>query len=152
MIKTNLYHKKCFWKPHFDKAVRLLLKDNTFRISSHIRYSTNTWCDHDKIDLDKLETIMMEVLMKERQSYLFEVETEYNTETHFETITKAVFRTEYNDNKDIVIVVRENLLVTTWLQDKADRHCTLNPKKYVNLGLTNSSLSSIIDNVRRTQK
>lgn len=137
MTKTNLYHKKVYWKKYLDKAVRVLLKDNTFRISSHIRYSTNTWCDHDKVDLDKLETIMMEVLMKERQSYLFEVETVYDTETRFETITKAVFRTEYDNNKDIVIVVREHTIVTAWLQDKDDRHCTLNPKKYVNLGLTN---------------
>ena len=74
--------------------------------------------------------------MKERQSYLFEVETEYNTETRFETITKAVFRTEYNDTKDIVIVVREGIIVTAWLQNKEDKHCTLNLKKYVNLGLT----------------
>lgn len=133
MIKTNLYHKKVFWKKHFDKALCFLITSDTIKVSSHIKGSTNTWCDHDKININKLIAIVYGCKNRLNKHYLFEVETEYDTETRFEKVTKAVIRTEYNYNKDIIIVLRENMIVTAWLNDKGDKHQTLDYKKYVNL-------------------
>lgn len=63
-----------------------------------------------------------------RPYYLFEIEA--NDINGSEQITKGVFRTSYNREYDIVIVVRKNKIVTAWLQKKADTHCTLDRNKY----------------------
>ena len=133
MIKTNLYHKKVFWKKHFDKALCFLVTSDTIKVSSHIKGNTSNWCDHNKININKLIAIVYGCKNRINKHYLFEVETEYNTVTGFEKVTKAVIRTEYNCNKDIIIVLRKNIIVTAWLNDKDDKHITLDDKKYVNL-------------------
>lgn len=132
MIKKNLYHKKVFWKKHFDKALCFLITSDKIIVSSHIKNTTNKWCGHDAININKLIAIVYGCKNRQNKHYLFEVETEYNTEIKFEKIVKAVIRTEYNYEKDIIIVLRENTIVTAWLNDKTDKHYTLDYKKYVN--------------------
>lgn len=132
MIRTNLYHKRIFWKQRFDKALIYLVHNDTpLYVSQHIINTKNEWCDHDKIDIGRLINIVYRCRNRTQKHYLFEVETEYNTETKYEKITKAVIRTEYDDNKDIVIVLRDNRIITAWLNNKTDRHQTLDYKKYV---------------------
>ena len=131
MKVKNLYHKKVYWKRHFDKAVQKLITDKV-RVSDHIKIDNQkiAWCGHNKIELNKLLAITYDYVEKKIGGYLFEVETEYDTKTKVEVITKAVFRTEFNKEKDIVIVVRKNTIITAWLQDKNDKHSTLDSSKY----------------------
>lgn len=131
MIKTNLYHKRQYWKRRFDKALYFLVNPNdNIKISEHFINNINTNFKH-RIDIDKLYSILYKCTTWRQDCYLFEVETEYNTENHFEKITKAVFRTNYDKDYDIAIVVRKNKVITAWLNNVDDRHFTLNEKAYV---------------------
>ena len=135
MTIKNLYHKKVYWKKWFDKAVKYLINNKEdITVSRHFKVDNRErgWCGHNEITLDDLLDIIVDYSNMNRQGYLFEVETEYDTKTKYEEITKAVFRTEYDNDRDIVIVVRKNFIVTAWLQNKDDKHSTLDSRKYVN--------------------
>ena len=129
MIITTLYHKHCYWKKRYDRALSFLVTDH-MRVSSHIKNNTNKWCDHDKIYIEKLIAITHACANHTKPHLLFEVECNYDTETKFDEIVKAVIRTEWNDTKDIVIVIRKGIIITAWLQEKGDKHYTLDSKKY----------------------
>ena len=127
MVK-NLYHKQVYWKRWFDTAICKLIDVNQpLKISSHFNreHTNNKMHGNHLVDTDKL----IQIVYKRIKSYLFEVETEY--ENHIETITKAVFRAPYDDEKDVVIVVRNNLIVTAWFNHNDDKHMTLDASKYV---------------------
>lgn len=124
----RLYHKKVYWKKSLDKALCYLITSDRIRVSDHIKNTTNKWCGHDKININKLIAIVYGCKNRTNQHYLFEVETELKNGQ--EWITKAVIRTAYNKDKEVVIVLRENVIVTAWLQDKEDRHNTLDSNKY----------------------
>jgi hypothetical protein len=124
----RLYHKKVYWKKELDKALCYLITSDYIKVTNHIKYSTNKWCGHDRINVNKLIAIVYGCKNRTNKHYLFEVETNYSCGR--EWITKAVIRTEYNDYNDVVIVLRKNTIVTAWLQNKDDRHDTLDKEKY----------------------
>ena len=45
-------------------------------------------------------------------------------------ITKWVVRMPYDDGRDISVVVRDNVIITAWLNNKDDIHCTLDLYQY----------------------
>ena len=71
MIKTNLYHKKVFWKKHFDKALCFLVNNDTIKVSSHIKNNTSNWCGHNKININKLIAIVYGCKNRINKHYLF---------------------------------------------------------------------------------
>ena len=107
-IKT-LYHKHCYWRKRYDKALFYLVTDY-MRVSNHIKYNTNKWCGHDKVWIDRLLAIVYGCANRTKPHLLFEVECEYD--------------------KDVIIVIRKGAIVTAWLQDKNDKHHTLDDSKY----------------------
>lgn len=123
----KLYHREIFWKDYFNSAVQRLISTENIKVTRHIKVDNvnRTHCQHNKININSLVAITYEAKNRVRPYYLFEVET-----NEFDNITKAVFRTDYNTMYDIVIVVRKNLIVTAWLQKKADTHRTLDVSKY----------------------
>ena len=122
-----LYHREVFWRNEFDKALSELIKTDHILVSKHIKNTTNTWCDHDKISINKLIAITYGCKNGINDYYLFEVEITNGV------ISKAVFRTSYSADKDIIIVVRHNFIVTAWLNNKEDTHVTLDDTKYSKL-------------------
>lgn len=127
-VKT-LYHKHCYWKKRYDRALSYLVTDY-MRVSSHIKYNTNKWCGHDKVWINRLLAIVYGCANRTKPHLLFEVECEYDTETRYDEITKAVIRAEWNEIKDVTVVIRKGIIVTAWLQDKDDKHHTLDDSKY----------------------
>jgi hypothetical protein len=131
MIKKNIYHKNCYWKKRFDGAIHFLIDtERPIEISRHELKNLNKDRKHAVTVDDLYRTLYLCKTLKQK-SYLFEVETEYNTEDHFEKITKAVIRTKYDDTQDITMVIRQNKIVTAWLNSNEDKHFTLNEKSYV---------------------
>lgn len=45
-------------------------------------------------------------------------------------LTKLVLRFSYDKTRDVVVVVRDGVLITAWLNDKSDSHGTLDRSKY----------------------
>ena len=126
----KLYHREIFWKDEFENAVQEWIATDFVKVSSHIKNDNKnrTHCKHNEIDINALISTTYKVRNRVRPYYLFDIETDDINGS--EQITKAVFRTSFNKNYDIVIVVRKNKIVTAWLQIKADTHCTLDKTKY----------------------
>lgn len=58
------------------------------------------------------------------------IEVEVDRET--EKVTKRVFRVEYDDVLDLVMVITSDwVLKTVWFNRRDDLHCTLDESKYV---------------------
>lgn len=115
----KLYHREVFWKDEFENAVQELITTDFIKVSSHIKNDSKNrkHCKHNEIDVNTLISITYKVRNKVRPYYLFEVEIDDVNGS--EQITKAVFRTNFNREYDIVIVVRKNKIVTAWLQKKS---------------------------------
>ena len=79
------------------------------------------------IEREKLLTIVNS--LKTNPVLPFEVEITKDGTTY--NITKIVVRTSYDDKRDISIVLRENMIVTAWLNYKIDEHKTLDESKYI---------------------
>jgi acid phosphatase class B len=78
----------------------------------------------------ELDRIIDELIDNKRCYFLYEVETQAKDE-----ITKCVLRTSYDLDRDISIVFAtskdgKNIVKTAWLNDKNDRHFSLDKSKY----------------------
>jgi hypothetical protein len=78
----------------------------------------------------ELDRIIDEIIDKKRNYFLYEVET-----TMHDEVFKAVVRTSYDLDRDISVVFalsKKNELIvrTAWLNNKSDRHTTLDKSKY----------------------
>lgn len=126
----SLYHKKVYWKKWFDKAARRLFYSNAYSLHmyEHCMFSKNT---HD-INIWRLGQILDDIQKRKQNYYLYEVETYYHYDTHFEEIIKAVIRTTYDKDHDICIVFDKYKIRTAWLNNKNDYHTTLDYNKYYN--------------------
>ena len=120
MIK--LYHKDVFWLDSFNAKSLVLIK-SVKRLSNHL------WEHIDKhtqirynIDVAKLYLILNSI--NESNCYPFEVETTDDI------VTKCVIRCEYDESRDISIVVRNGFIVTCFLNNKWDVHDSLDRSKY----------------------
>ena len=54
----------------------------------------------------------------------------FEVETTDGIVTKCVIRCEYDESRDISIVVRDGFVLTSWLNQKNDFHATLDRSKY----------------------
>lgn len=122
-----LYHRDCFWQNSFyNRMKRDLMNEEYMVLSNHLEsYFKNRTRSHE-IDRDRLIRCVMNIFYNRRWNELFEVEIEDGR------IVKAVVRTNYNKTQDICIVFRKGLVVTAWLNDREDKHPTLDKKKYYN--------------------
>ena len=118
----RLYHKEVFWKNNFDEE-SLNLVYNVKKLSYHLNEHLNN-PDEKHLYLKKdifkgLEDI------KQNKGYLFEVAVENGR------VTKAVYRINLNSDYDICIVIREEKVVTAWINRTTDEHRTLDTQKYM---------------------
>ena len=120
MIK--LYHKDVFWLDSFIAQSLTLIKSVKI-LSKHLwEHIDNSTQKRYNIDVAKLYLILKSI--NESNCYPFEVETTDDI------VTKCVIRCEYDETRDISIVVRDGFVLTSWLNQKDDRHETLDRSKY----------------------
>lgn len=119
----NLYHKEVFWKDSFDKEAMLLVY-SVEKMSFHLLQHLNNADEKHEYTVKGLLKALYEIKTN-NNGYLFEVEEENGR------VTKAVYRTKYDDRKDICIVIRKGIIVTAWINYKNDNHFTLDKTKYV---------------------
>jgi hypothetical protein len=58
------------------------------------------------------------------------VEEIFEVEATNGKVTKFAARTSYDETRDLILVVRGNVVVTVWINLKSDTHKTLNKTKY----------------------
>ena len=120
MIK--LYHKDVFWLDSFNTQSLSLIK-SVKRLSKHLwEHIDNSTQKRYNIDVAKLYLSLNSI--NESNCYPFEVETTDDI------VTKCAIRCEYDDTRDISIVVRYGFVATSWLNDRCDLHVTLDRSKY----------------------
>ena len=124
---SRLYHKKVFWHNSFDELAKSLFNKNySLHLFEHLLYST----DKHGMTMRELDRIIDELMENKRCYFLYEVET-----VSKDKISKCVLRTGYDVDRDISIVFANNkdgklIVKTAWLNNKLDRHFTLNSRKY----------------------
>ena len=120
MIK--LYHKDVYFLPHFNTQSLSIIK-SVKRLSKHLwEHIDNSTQKRYNIDVAKLYLILNSI--NESNCYPFEVETTDGI------VTKCVIRCEYDESRDISIVVRDGFITTSWLNDRLDFHVSLDRSKY----------------------
>ena len=120
MIK--LYHKDFYFLPHFNTQSLSLIK-SVKRLSKHLwEHIDNSTQKRYNIDVAKLYLSLNSI--NESNCYPFEVETTNGI------VTKCVIRCEYDEGRDISIVIRDGFVATSWLNDRCDLHVTLDRSKY----------------------
>lgn len=119
---NKLYHKEVFWNNRFDKEAMNLVY-MAYRLSFHLKEHLN---NPDRKHLYNESDIWgcLERI-KNDEGYLFEVETSNGK------VCKSVYRVKYNDNTDMCIVIRPEMIVTAWVNKHDDKHSTLDTAKYV---------------------
>lgn len=124
---SRLYHRQVFWHKSFDLLAKELFNKNySLHLFEHLLYST----DKHGMTMRELDRIIDELIDNKRHYFLYEVETKGK-----DNIVKCVLRTNYNLDKDISIVFaiskkNELIVKTAWLNNKDDRHTTLDKSKY----------------------
>jgi hypothetical protein len=120
-----LYHKKVYWDKQFDVDARKIMEKEEYTFSQHLlknlRYSK---AKRRQITEERLSQILYNIRDRKQNYYLYEVEVKNGN------VVKAVVRTSYDKEDDISIVYRDKCIVTAWLNEKSDRHFTLDKKKY----------------------
>ena len=120
-----LYHKKVYWDKQFDVDARKIMEKEKYTFSNHLlknlRYSK---AKRRQITEERLSQILYNIRDRKQNYYLYEVEVKNGN------VVKAVVRTSYDKENDISIVYRNECIVTAWLNEKGDRHFTLDKKKY----------------------
>jgi hypothetical protein len=120
-----LYHKKVYWDKRFDIDARKIMEKEEYTFSQHLlknlRYSK---AKRRQITEERLSQILYNIRDRKQNYYLYEVEVKNGN------VVKAVVRTSYDKEDDISIVYRDKCIVTAWLNEKSDRHFTLDKKKY----------------------
>lgn len=119
----NLYHKEVFWKNNFEKEA-LDLVFTVRRLSYHLLEHLNNADEKHEYTLKGISKAFNAIKF-DNKGYLFEVE-----ETDGK-VTKAVYRVQYDNDKDICLVIRKGLIATAWVNKKNDKHFTLDKTKYV---------------------
>ena len=103
-----------------------LMNEEYMVLSSHLEHHFLDKTRSHEINRNKLIGCVGNIFYNRRWHELFEVEI---IDGH---VVKAVIRTNYNRDKDICIVFRKNLVVTAWLNDRHDKHSSLDKSKYYN--------------------
>ena len=125
----RLYHKNVFWKHYFDRASGRLIYNQNLDFSYHLCNQKYTDRNHS-FSLMRLARIIMNIQKHSQYYTIYEVQTIFDNVLNMERIIKVCVRTEYDDTYDISIVISEDCIVTAWLNDKYDRHNTLDDARY----------------------
>ena len=124
---NRLYHKKVYWHKSFDVLAKELFNKNySLHLFEYLLYSTDK---HD-MTMRELDRIIDELIDNKKCYFLYEVETRAKDE-----IIKCAIRTSYDLDRDISIVFAvskdgKNILKTALLNNKRDKHNTLDKSKY----------------------
>lgn len=122
MSTIRLYHSSIYFLPRFNTQSLALIK-SVKNLSNHLwEHIDNSTQKRYNIDVAKLYLILNSI--NESNCYPFEVETTDGI------VTKCVIRCEYDETRDISIVVREGFVVTCWVNNNDDLHDTLDRSKY----------------------
>jgi len=127
-VSVALLHSEVFMPKWVKETV--MAKERKIRnayLSKHCE--DNLFISNFKHDIEREKLLGIVNSLKTNPVMPFEVEitkdgTNYN-------VTKIVIRTNYNDERDISIVLRGNMIVTAWLNYKIDEHKTLDESKYI---------------------
>ena len=127
-----LYHREVYWLPHFDSESKQLLLSVT-RLSNHL-YDHIENSNKPRYDINVPTLYLIVQGLYDKDIKPFEVEVDYNNK-----VVKMVIRTSYDNDRDISMVVRDGLIVTAWLNNKLDKHNSLDYSKYINKPLDNDN-------------
>ena len=118
---TKLYHREVHWLDSFDSQSLTLIR-SIERLSNHVYEHIESGKARYSFTVDKLYVILKNI--NESNCHPFEVETTDGI------VTKCVIRCEYDESRDISIVVRDGFVVTVWVNSNMDKHGTLDRSKY----------------------
>ena len=107
------------------KKQKKMLIDNGYTKSLHIitdRLNNSKFDHKHDYNSKQLESAIFRMVYSDVEP--FEVETTNSK------VTKYVIRIEFDDLRDISIVVRGNVIITAWINYKDDKHYTLDKSKY----------------------
>lgn len=113
-----------------NKAMRVQAIKKNYKCSWHFK------TDHSKLNrdlkhlIDEEELLALAKKLEDSPLEPFEVELTYNNYSKRYDVTKQVVRLPLNENTDVAIVFRFDTIVTAWLNNKLDKHYTLNEAKY----------------------
>lgn len=120
MENIKLYHKTIFWEKRFNVEALEIMKsaERAKKFSKHLI--------NDRLQKDKNRQFTIEDILTalSNHGYIFEVETKNGK------VTKACTRFNFTDNKDLIVVCRESIIITAWTCRKHDIHNTLDISKY----------------------
>jgi len=119
---SKLYHKEVYWEDWFNEGAKNLV-NSELKLSRHMNEHLDNVDDKHDVDICKLYLIVKE-LKKNMFVMPFEVEVDNGK------VTKCVIRTKYDDKRDISIVFRYGLIVTSYLNKNVDLHNSLDYSKY----------------------
>mgnify|MGYP001166103978 CR=1 FL=1 len=117
-----LYHHQVFWPEHVDRQVRAF---RTLRLSRPTPHGRKEARQDRYADLIRLpRTVYVP------NTTAFEAETADDG-----IITKLCVRQVYDDDRDLSLVLRPGnrgnwFIITAWLNERSDRHSTLNRAAY----------------------
>lgn len=122
MSTIKLYHSSIYFLDSFNSQSLTLIK-SVKNLSNHLwERIDNSNQKRYNIDVAKLYLILNAI--NESNCHPFEVETTDGI------VTKCVIRYEYDESRNISIVVRDGFVLTSWLNQKNDFHATLDRSKY----------------------
>lgn len=124
--EIKLYHREVAWDDYFDYICRRMLNTMDIVLSEHAK------AQFDQRDIDK--GYIFALLKYNRKGEIFEVEKQGKY------VEKFVIRMPYDLQKDVCIVLRVKidddtnyrclLMQTVWLNNRDDKHYTLDETKY----------------------
>lgn len=110
------------WENRFDVESTKLVQ-STDRISEHLNNHILFKDKKHNLDLIGLYKVVSD-LKTYNKVKPFEIELDKGN------VTKCVVRARYDDINDICIVFRHNLIVTAYINERNDKHTTLDKTKY----------------------
>ena len=145
---TLLFHSDVFVPEHAQKLVHQLqrnLKD--YYLSKHFEEHLNNQYFEDRSHLylkDIVENCLEDINTQSQDAFEVELTKSFKEfGTHAWLVTKYCIRIPYDNDTDLVIVIRphwnkkyqcynsrDNLIVTAWINHKEDNHKTLDTTKY----------------------
>lgn len=132
----DLYHKDVFMPSSLVKKVRKMFKEfkrnNSITLAKHLIDSVG--CDRcHKLDTNKLIEVVNNVNPDTIQVVEIGTEMSLCENRVNDSVLKFMFRTEYDDTNDVVVVLSESgKIKTAWLNYKTDNHQdTLNKNRYI---------------------
>lgn len=142
--KVKLYHKDVFISQGAQLAVTSLQENsfNSYYYSHHFQERLNETDDRSHAYLENVIKKCLSTIKSNPQE-AFEIEVTYFDDVESHYITKYCIRIPYDNRQDLCVVIRpiyklnddyyevkDNKIITAWLNSNKDEHRTLNKHKY----------------------